>query len=56
MSRQRVTALGAAVVRFFENHLPAQRGMSRHTIRSYRDAVVMLLRFASCLLIVRLSS
>lgn len=45
MSRQRVTALGAAVVRFFENHLPAQRGMSRHTIRSYRDAVVMLLRF-----------
>lgn len=45
MSRQRVTALGAAVVRFFKNHLPAQRGMSRHTIRSYRDAVVMLLRF-----------
>lgn len=45
MSRQRVTDLGAAVVQFFENHLPAQRGMSRHTIRSYRDAVVMLLQF-----------
>lgn len=47
MSRQqrRVTDLGAAVVQFFETHLPAQRGMSRHTIRSYRDAVVMLLTF-----------
>jgi site-specific recombinase XerD len=45
MSRDRVTDLGAAVVAFFETHLPAQRGMSRHTIRSYRDTVVMLLRF-----------
>ena len=45
MSRARVTELGAAVVYFFETHLPAQRGMSRHTIRSYRDAVVMLLQF-----------
>jgi integrase/recombinase XerD len=45
MSARRVTDLGAAVVRFFENHLPAQRGMSQHTIRGYRDAVVMLLRF-----------
>ena len=45
MRRQRVTALGASVVQFFETHLPAQRGMSRHTIRSYRDAVVMLLQF-----------
>jgi len=45
MSRQCVTDLGASVVQFFETHLPAQRGMSRHTIRSYRDAVVMLLQF-----------
>lgn len=45
MSRQRVTDLGAAVVHFFEAHLPAQRGLSRHTIRSYRDAIVMLLQF-----------
>jgi site-specific recombinase XerD len=47
MSRARVTDLGAAVVQFFETHLPAQRGMSRHTIRSYRDAVVMLLQFVA---------
>ena len=45
MSRQRVTARGAAVVQFFESYLPAQRGLSRHTICSYRDAVVMLLQF-----------
>ena len=45
MSRQRVTELGASVVQFFETYLPAQRGMSRHTIRSYRDAIVMLLQF-----------
>ena len=45
MSRARVTDLGAAVVQFFETHLPTQRGMSRHTVRSYRDAVVMLLQF-----------
>jgi integrase/recombinase XerD len=45
MSHARVTDLGGAVVQFFETHLPAQRGMSRHTIRSYRDAVVMLLQF-----------
>jgi integrase/recombinase XerD len=45
VSRQRVTDLGASVVQFFETHLPAQRGLSRHTIRSYRDAIVMLLQF-----------
>jgi site-specific recombinase XerD len=45
MSRRRVTDLGAAVVQFFETYLPTQRGMSRHTIRGYRDAIVMLLQF-----------
>lgn len=45
MKRAHVTDLGAAVVEFFETHLPAQRGVSRHTIRSYRDTVVMLLRY-----------
>jgi integrase/recombinase XerD len=47
VSRRAVTDLGAAVVRFFEEHLPSQRGMSQHTIRSYRDAVVLLLRFVA---------
>jgi integrase/recombinase XerD len=45
MSRRRVTDLGAAVVQFFETYLPTQRGLSRHTIHGYRDAIVMLLQF-----------
>lgn len=32
---------------FFADHLPRVRGMSPHTVRSYRDAFVLLLRFLS---------
>lgn len=39
--------LGRALVRFFQDYLPNQRGMSVHTIRSYRDAIVLYLKFAS---------
>lgn len=39
--------LGRALVRFFQDYLPNHRGMSPHTIRSYRDAIVLFLRFAS---------
>lgn len=39
--------LGRALVRFFQDYLPNQRGMSTHTIRSYRDALVLFLKFAS---------
>lgn len=39
--------LGRLVVSFFQDYLPAQRGMSTHTLRSYRDAIVLWLRFAS---------
>lgn len=39
--------LGRALVQFFQDYLPAQRGMSTHTIRSYRDAIVLFLRFAA---------
>ena len=39
--------LGRALVRFFQDYLPNQRGMSTHTIRSYRDAIALFLRFAS---------
>lgn len=47
MSRATPTDLGRDLVRFFEDFLPAQRGLSPHTIRSYRDALVLLLQFAS---------
>jgi integrase/recombinase XerD len=47
MSRAAPTALGRDLVTFFEDFLPAQRGLSPHTIRSYRDALLLLLRFTA---------
>lgn len=47
MSRATPTALGRDLVTFFEDFLPAQRGLSPHTIRSYRDALLLLLRFTA---------
>jgi integrase/recombinase XerD len=47
MKRSRSTDLGVSITRFFEEYLPGQRGMSVHTIRSYRDAVVLMLQFAA---------
>ena len=47
MKRSRPTDLGTSITRFFEEYLPVQRGMSVHTIRSYRDAVVLMLQFAA---------
>jgi len=47
MKRSRPTDLGVSITRFFEEYLPGQRGMSVHTIRSYRDAVVLMLQFAA---------
>ena len=36
--------LGRALRRFFTDHLPRVRGASSHTVQSYRDAFVLLLR------------
>jgi integrase/recombinase XerD len=47
MSRKAATALGRDLVSFFADFLPAQRGLSPHTIRSYRDALVLFLRFTA---------
>ena len=41
------TDLGRELVRFFEEFLPGQRGLSPNTVRSYRDAMLLLLQFAS---------
>jgi integrase/recombinase XerD len=38
-------ALARALRGFFADHLPRVRGMSPHTVRSYRDAFTLLLRF-----------
>jgi len=45
MRRSSSTELAQLVQRFFEDFLPGLRGMSTHTIRSYRDALVLFLRF-----------
>lgn len=38
-------SLARALRRFFAEHMPLSRGLSPHTIRSYRDAFALLLRF-----------
>ncbi|MGC2459462.1 MAG: tyrosine-type recombinase/integrase [Steroidobacteraceae bacterium] len=43
--RARPNDLGRGLVRFFQEYLPTLRGMSPHTIHSYRDALLLLLRF-----------
>src|SRR5260370_16650691 len=39
--------LGAAIRDYFTDHLPRLRGMSPYTIHSYRDSMILLLRFVS---------
>lgn len=47
MKHARPNDLGLCVEKFFREYLTALRGMSQHTIRSYRDALVLFLRFVS---------
>lgn len=39
------TTIATALRVFFTEHLPLARGLSPNTVRSYRDAIVLLLRF-----------
>ena len=47
MSAAKLTTLAGALRRFFAEHLPQVRGASSHTVRSYRDSLALLLRFAA---------
>jgi integrase/recombinase XerD len=47
MRVQQPTNLGRALVRFFHEYLPGRRGLSAHTVHSYRDALVLLLQFTA---------
>lgn len=47
MKPRKSSEFGRCLMRFFQEYLPALRGVSLHTIRSYRDALVLLLRFAA---------
>ena len=40
-------ALGTHSASFFGEYLTEQRGMSRHTLLSYRDTLILLLRFVA---------
>jgi integrase/recombinase XerD len=45
VKRRSSPELAQLIQGFFEEYLPGMRGMSTHTIRSYRDAAVLFLRF-----------
>jgi site-specific recombinase XerD len=47
MKKKLPNLLGAIVCDYFTDHLPRVRGTSPHTIHSYRDSIVLLLRFLS---------
>jgi site-specific recombinase XerD len=47
MNRPAPNSLGLSLTRFFQTYLPSLRGMSTHTIRSYRDAIVLYLQFVA---------
>ena len=47
MSNRKSTDFGKAISRFFQEYLPAQRGMSVNTVRSYRDSILLMLHFFS---------
>ncbi len=47
MRTHKPNALARALRDFFTEHLPRLRGMSPHTIHSYRDSLTLLLRFVA---------
>ena len=44
MKRER-NAFAYYVTKFFTNHLPKNRALSENTVKSYRDAIILLLQF-----------
>jgi site-specific recombinase XerD len=43
----RPNVLARTLVKYFDDYLPTLRGMSVHTVRSYRDAIILYLRFVA---------
>jgi integrase/recombinase XerD len=48
MTAKTPNLLGPALRNYFTDHLPRLRGMSPNTIQSYRDSLVLLLRYVAC--------
>ena len=46
-SRKKPNSLALGLREFFSDHLPRLRGMSPHTIHSYRDSLMLLLRYVA---------
>ncbi len=42
-----IISLAASIQSFFDRHLVSQRGLSGHTVLTYRDAIKLLLEFAT---------
>ena len=47
MRKPAANLLGPIVRDYFTDHLPRIRGSSPHTIHSYRDSIILLLRFVA---------
>jgi site-specific recombinase XerD len=47
MTHRYPNTLARALRQFFSDYLPAIRGLSPHTMQSYRDTLVLLLRFVA---------
>jgi site-specific recombinase XerD len=47
MKTYQPTELGRSIVHYFQEYLPTLRGMSQHTIQSYRDGMILFLGFAA---------
>jgi site-specific recombinase XerD len=45
MKKSKTTSLAIALQAFFHNYLPQLKGVSRHTVHSYRDGLKLLLLF-----------
>jgi len=48
MKEESPNLLARCLREYFADHLPRLRGMSPHTIHSYRDSLLLLLRFVAC--------
>jgi integrase/recombinase XerD len=47
MKSYQLTGLARSITRYFQEYLPTLRGMSRRTIQTYRDGMVLFLGFSS---------
>ncbi len=47
MKSYQQTGLARSITRYFQEYLPTLRGMSRRTIQTYRDGMILFLGFSA---------